>query len=132
MMRPFACDMILIEDGKVLLIRRAREPFKGEWAIPGGRIEDDETAEQCAIREMKEETGLDTEIDRLVGIYSDPDRDPRGIIAAAYIVRKTGGELRSGSDAAEARWFSLDKLPRLATDHGVMLQNALQIIKSRK
>ena len=75
-MRPFACDLVLIEGDKVLLIRRARDPFKGEWAVPGGRIEDNETAEDCAKREMKEETGLDVEIIGLTGIYSDPKPRP--------------------------------------------------------
>jgi 8-oxo-dGTP diphosphatase len=130
-MRPFACDMILIENGKVLLIKRGREPFKDEWAIPGGRIEENETAEQCAIREMKEETGLEIEIEKLVGIYSDPARDPRGIIAATYIVRKRGGELIAGSDASEFGWFDLDNLPNLATDHLTMLKDALKNINEK-
>lgn len=96
----------------------------GEWAVPGGRIDDDETAEQCARREMKEETGLDIEIIRLTGIYSDPGRDPRGIIAAAFRVRRIGGEIRAGDDAAEAAWFSLNDLPRLAADHLKIIEEA--------
>lgn len=123
-MRPFACDMILIENGKILLIRRGREPFKGEWALPGGRIEDNETAEQCLKREMKEETGLEVEPVRLVGIYSDPQRDPRGIIAAAYLVKRTGGVLKAGDDAGEAQWFDLGGTPPLATDHGKIIKDA--------
>ncbi len=128
-MRPFACDMILVEGGKVLLVKRGREPFKGEWAIPGGRIEDGETAEQCAKREMKEETGLDVELIGLTGIYSDPSRDPRGIIAAAWLVKRTGGTLRGGDDADEARWFPLDRLPKLCTDHPKILADALAAMK---
>jgi 8-oxo-dGTP diphosphatase len=122
--------MILIENNKVLLIKRGREPFKDEWAIPGGRIEDGESAEQCAIREMKEETGLDIEIEKLIGVYSDPNRDPRGIIAATYIVKKTGGKLIAGDDAAKAKWFELNSLPKLASDHSKMLKDA--IIKMNK
>jgi len=117
--------MVLVESGKILLVKRGREPFKGEWAVPGGRIEDGETAEECAKREMKEETGLDVEIIRLIGIYSDPKRDPRGIIAAAYLVRRLGGEAKGGDDAAEARWFELGKLPQLCTDHGKIVADAL-------
>jgi len=143
--------MILIENNSVLLVKRGREPFKGEWAIPGGRIEDDESAEECAIREMKEETGLDIKIVSLVGIYSDPGRDPRGIIAAAYIVRRIVGALtppdcmkrgsphgssglpmpNPGDDASDAKWFSLDGLPKLATDHSIMLKDALKRIKEK-
>jgi 8-oxo-dGTP diphosphatase len=125
-MRPFACDMVLVEDGKMLLVRRGREPFKGEWATPGGRIEDGETAEECAKREMKEETGLDVEILKLTGIYSDPKRDPRGIIAAAYLVRRVGGIVKGGDDAEEAKWFELDSLPKLCADHKTIIADALR------
>ncbi len=125
-MRPFACDMVLVEDGKILLIRRAREPFRGQWAIPGGRIEDHETAEQCARREMKEETGLDVELVKPTGIYSDPKRDPRGIIAAAYLVRRVGGAVKAGDDAGEARWFALSALPGLCADHKKIIEEALK------
>ncbi len=124
-MRPFACDSILIEDGKVLLVLRGREPFKGEWALPGGRIEDDETAEECCIREMKEETGLDVEIIRLTGLYSDPKRDPRLIIAAGFLVRRIGGVVRGGDDAADAKWFPLGSHPNLCADHEKILAEAL-------
>jgi 8-oxo-dGTP diphosphatase len=125
-MRPFACDMVLIEENKVLLIRRASEPFKGEWAIPGGRIEDDETAEDCLKREMREETGLDVEPIRLTGLYSDPKRDPRKVIAACYLVKRIGGRLEAGDDAGEAAWFALDDLPKkLAADHKKILEDAI-------
>ena len=124
-MRPFACDMVLFERGKVLLIKRGKEPFLGKWALPGGRIEDEETAEQCAKREMKEETGLDVSIIRLIGVYSDPKRDPRGIISAAYVVRKTGGKLKPGDDASECAWFGIDALPSLAFDHNQIINDAL-------
>lgn len=124
-MRPFACDIVLIEDGKILLVKRGREPFKGEWAVPGGRIEDNETAEECAKREMKEETGLDVEILSLSGLYSDPARDPRGIVAAAFIARRIGGTVKGGDDAAEAKWAELGKLPRLCADHGRIVADAL-------
>jgi 8-oxo-dGTP diphosphatase len=128
-MRPFACDMVLVENGKVLLIRRGHDPFRGEWAVPGGRIEDDETAEGCARREMKEETGLEVEPVRLIGVYSDPKRDPRGIIVAAYLVKRTGGSLRAGDDAAEAAWFPLDGIPKLCTDHNRIVDDALRQLR---
>lgn len=128
-MRPFACDGILIEGGKILLIRRGKEPFKGEWGVPGGRIEDDETAEQCLVREMKEETGLDVVPLKLIGLYSEPKRDPRLIIAAAYLVKRIGGEVRGGDDAAEAKWYELDDIPPLCTDHGKMVKDAIAELK---
>jgi len=128
-MRPFACDAVLIEDGKILLIRRGKEPFKGQWATPGGRIEDNETAEQCLIREMKEETGLTVEPFRLVGVYSEPSRDPRLIIAAAYLVRRIAGTIRAGDDAADAEWWPLTDLPLLASDHVKIVADALVLLK---
>ena len=125
-MRPFACDGILIENGKILLIRRVAEPFKGMWAIPGGRIEDDETAEECLVREMEEETGLNVEPVKLTGIYSDPKRDPRLVIAAAYLVRRTGGKEKAGDDAGETKWFDLERLPELCADHSKIVKDALR------
>lgn len=127
-MRPFACDMVLIEDGRILLIKRGREPFKGQWAVPGGRIDEGESAEQCASREMREETGLDIRIKALIGIYSDPGRDPRGIIAAAYLVERAGGQLESGDDAAQALWFPLDGIPPLMSDHPRIVADALAML----
>lgn len=126
-MRPFACDAILIKDKKILLIKRSKDPGKGLWAIPGGRIEQDETAEQCLIREMKEETGLSVEPIQLLGLYSDPNRDPRAIIAAVYTVKQVGGQLKPGDDAGEVVWVSLDELPNLAFDHNKIVRDALRI-----
>lgn len=128
-MRPFACDAVIIENGKIVLVKRGVEPFKGQWAVPGGRLEEDETAEQCLIREAKEETNLDVKPIALVGIYSAPNRDPRGIIAATYLCKHIGGELKGGDDAAEAKWFDLNALPELASDHGKMIEDALKIIE---
>jgi 8-oxo-dGTP diphosphatase len=125
-MRPFACDAVLIENGKILLIRRAAEPFKGMWAVPGGRIEDDETTEECLIREMEEETGLKVVPVKFTGIYSDPERDPRLVIAAAYLVRRVGGTEKAGDDAGELAWFDLDNLPELCADHGKIVEDALR------
>lgn len=129
-MRTIAGDAIIIEDGRILLIKRGTEPGKGMWAVPGGRIEEDETIEQCAIRECKEEAGIDIRIVKLVGIYSDPARDPiRKIIAAAFLCRVAGGILKpQQGEIDDVRWFKLEKLPRLAFDHGKMVEDALKII----
>lgn len=124
-MRPFACDAILIEDGKLLLIRRASEPFKGKWALPGGMIEADETAEDCLKREMREETGVEVEPVQLVGLYSGPERDPRRTISAAYLVKRIRGEPKAGDDAGELRWFGLGDLPDLCFDHSKVVRDAL-------
>jgi 8-oxo-dGTP diphosphatase len=125
-MRPFACDAVLIENGRILLIKRAAEPFKGMWAVPGGRIEDDETAEECLVREMQEETGLRVMPVKMTGLYSDPRRDPRLVIAAAYLVRRVGGREKAGDDAGETKWFALNDLPELCADHGKIVADAIR------
>lgn len=121
-MRTVACDGLLIENGKVLLVRRRHMPEKGKWAIPGGRIEDNETVEECLKRELREEIGVDVAPIRLFGVYSKPERDPRGIISLVYLVQRINGELKAGSDADEVRWFDLSTLPEnLAFDHEEIL-----------
>ena len=123
-------DGVLIEGGKILLIRRGREPFKGKWALPGGFVEYGEKVEDAVIREFKEETGLDAEIIKLLGVYSDPTRDPRGhTVSIVYFLKRKGGGLKEGDDADEVRFFSLDDLPELAFDHERIVRNALKFLK---
>ena len=114
--------------GEVLLIRRGNEPFRGCWALPGGFMEMDETIEHCAVRELKEETGLvvPEERIRMVGVFSRPGRDPRGrTVTVAYSVDMEGCPVASsGDDAAEARWFPLGALPPLAFDHDEVIAAA--------
>jgi 8-oxo-dGTP diphosphatase len=103
---------ILIEmDGGVVLIRRGQHPFKGRWALPSGFIEADESIEEAAIRECKEETGLDIELIELSGVDSFPEGPVQSGIIIFYHARAIGGELHPGDDAAEAAVFSLDSLP---------------------
>ena len=90
--RPLTVDAIIIYDDRLVLIRRKNEPFRGMQALPGGFVEKDETVEQAVARETKEETGLDTVIVRLIGVYSDPGRDPRGpTVSICYRLAVTGG-----------------------------------------
>jgi 8-oxo-dGTP diphosphatase len=98
------------------------------WAFPGGFLNMDETLEQCARRELKEETGLDTPIRfEELKSFSTVDRDPRGrTISVAFVAEVPLSEVKGGDDAAEARWFPLDEIPQLAFDHGEMLQAALE------
>ena len=116
-MRPFACDAVIVKERSILLIQRKNEPYGGKWALPGGYVDDGETAEECCAREALEETGLQVKVGKLIGVFSRPDRDPRGTISAAYLCEVVGGELKGGSDAEEAKWFPLDELPTLAFDH---------------
>ena len=93
--------------GRILLVRRGRPPFAGAWALPGGFVEYGETVEDACARETLEETGLAVEVGAIAGVYSRPDRDPRGhTVSIVYFCRPVGGEIQGGDDAAEARWFS--------------------------
>jgi 8-oxo-dGTP diphosphatase len=119
-------DGIVMVGEQVVLIRRGREPFKGMHALPGGIVEYGERLEECVVREVEEETGLRTRVLDLVGVYSAPDRDPRGhFVTLAFNLARIGGSLRGGDDAAEAAFFPLDQLPELAADHRSILSDAL-------
>ena len=110
-------------DGKqlhVLLIERGLEPYKGSWALPGGFMKIDETVEQCALRELKEETGVEDIYLEQFHVFSAVERDPRErVVTVAFLalVRKSDFRLIAGDDAAGASWFELGKLPPLAFDH---------------
>ncbi len=116
-------DGILVEDEKILLVKRGREPFKDMYALPGGFVEYGERTEDAIVREMEEETGLKTEVLGLFGVYSDPERDPRDhTITVVYELRKLGGELKGGDDATCAAMFPLNALPELAFDHAKIIE----------
>lgn len=114
-------------DTKVLLIERGHEPFKGFWAFPGGFMNMDETTEQCAIRELEEETGLKVTEIKQIGAYSKVDRDPRGrTITVAYLAMVDEPlPVRGQDDATKAQWFSIKNLPKLAFDHDEIMKDAL-------
>lgn len=117
------------DDAKLLLVKRANEPFKGKWALPGGFLEENETLEECAARELEEETGLkDVELSQFEA-FSAVDRDPRGRTISVVYVGKVELEedgLRAGDDAKEAAWFPVDKLPELAFDHREIVFKAMR------
>jgi 8-oxo-dGTP diphosphatase len=114
--------------GRVLLVRRGRPPFQGRWCLPGGFCEWKETTEACCAREALEETGLVVKVGELLGVYSDPDRDPRGHnVTVLYAARPLRGTARGGDDAAEARWFEPSELLSLdyAFDHRKIVKEQL-------
>ncbi len=131
--RPLiATDAIIMIEGEIVLVRRAKEPYKGKYALPGGIVEYGERTEDCVVREVEEETGLRTRVLDLVGVYSDPSRDPRGhCISAVYHCAVTGGSMKSGDDAAEVRTFPIKDLPSLAFDHGEIVRDYVQSTKNR-
>ena len=128
------CIVITKEaEPKVLLIQRGDQPFKGGWAFPGGFMNMDETTEQCAVRELEEETGLKVSRIQQIGAYSKVDRDPRGrTVTVAYLaiidkpVAVTGQD-----DAAKAEWWPLSDLPHLAFDHYDIMQDAIALFKAK-
>lgn len=117
------------EEPKVLLIQRGNEPYTGCWAFPGGFMNMEETAEECAVRELKEETGLTVKQIQQIGAYSKVDRDPRGrTISIAYLAIVDAPIAVSGmDDAAKAAWFPLSSLPDLAFDHKDIMTDAIAL-----
>lgn len=117
---------------KVLLIERGIEPYRGKWAFPGGFLNMDESAEEGALRELREETGLMPSYIEQFHCYSDPGRDPRErVITIAYYALVRIDEVRGGDDAAMARWFAIDDVPQLAFDHDRILREALARLRER-
>jgi 8-oxo-dGTP diphosphatase len=115
--RPCA-GALVVRNGKVLLVRRAVEPFQGEWDIPGGFCEQDEHPAHTAVRKVREETGLDIELTALFGLWMD-DYQGRYTLNVYYLARPLGGSLRVGDDADGAAWFAPDALPaRIAFKNG--------------
>ena len=124
------CIVITREtEPKVLLIQRGNPPFKGAWAFPSGFMDMDETTEQCAIRELKEETGLRLSDVHQIGAYSKVDREPRGrTITVAYLAIVDEPIAVTGQDdAAKAEWFPIDALPPLAFDHEDIMRDAISL-----
>ena len=115
---------------RVLLIERGIEPFKGKWALPGGFLRMDEDAETGALRELKEETGLDAAYIKQFHTFTTPNRDPRErVITIAYYALVRLQEVTGGDDAARAEWYALDKVPALAFDHDQILRMASYELK---
>lgn len=119
----------------VALISRGVEPYKGTWAIPGGFVRPNETLEAAAKRELQEEVGVEDVYLEQLYTFGDPDRDPRGwVITVAYfalVASENLADLAADTDAADARWFSLDALPELAFDHRQILDLAVERLRAK-
>lgn len=117
---------------KVLLIERRNEPYKGKWAFSGGFLNPDETAEDGALRELQEETGLTGTYIEQFHTYTVPDRDPRErVITIAYYALVRIQEVHGGDDATKAKWFPIDEVPQLAFDHERILRDAMRKLRER-
>ncbi|MBU1228682.1 MAG: NUDIX hydrolase [Proteobacteria bacterium] len=126
-----AVDVLVHLPGRGIVLVERRNPPRG-WALPGGFVDVGESCEAAAVREMREETGLDVELTALLGVYSDPARDPRGHTASAVYTAQAldAGLLLAGDDAAQAAVFPLDALPPLAFDHGKIVHEYVRRLAS--
>jgi len=109
---------VIIEENRVLLVKRARPPLLAQWSIPGGALEVGELVREAVVREAREETGLIVEPGELLGVYDRVVRDPQQRVQYHYVLidflcRRVGGELAAADDAAEVRWFTREELPGL-------------------
>lgn len=123
-----AVDMIIEKDDKIVLLVRDKEPFRGSIVVPGGKVEYGETVEEAAIRETREETGLKVKLKDILGVYSDPKRDPRWhSVSVAFVEEAVGGKLK-GSYEGEPKWYSIDEIDfdNMGFDHGKILKDYMK------
>ena len=121
--------MILQKNDKILLIKRGRDPFKDKFALPGGFVNENESVEYAILREMKEETNLDVEPIEILGVYSNPERDPRAhIVTIVFIGIIIGGSPLSGDDSKEIMWYNIEEISNipLAFDHNLIIQDYIE------
>jgi 8-oxo-dGTP diphosphatase len=125
-------DCVVVDArGRVLLIRRGHAPFKGRYALPGGFVDVGETVEDACRRELMEETGVKVKRLELLGVYSDPRRDPRGhTCSVAYLARVGRATPRAGDDAAAAEWVEDWAKADVAFDHALILRDARRLLRS--
>jgi 8-oxo-dGTP diphosphatase len=128
-----AVDCVAFDQkGRLLLIRRGNPPFKGQYALPGGFVDVGETVEDACRRELMEETGVKAGRLTLIGVYSDPKRDPRGhTVSPAFFTKLRSAKARAGDDAAAAEWVVDFKRLKLAFDHNRIVRDALRLLGSR-
>ena len=117
-------DAAIILNGKIVLIKRKNPPYRNKFALPGGFVEIGETTEEATVREAYEETGLSIEIIKLLGVYSDPLRDPRRHTVSVCYLAYGEGEPKAGSDAGAIRLFDINDLPQMAFDHNMIISHA--------
>ncbi|MEQ1491062.1 MAG: NUDIX hydrolase [Terricaulis sp.] len=120
--------VVFDEADRLLLIQRAHEPFTDRYALPGGFVDVGETVEAAALRELKEETGVEGQIIRLIGVYSDPNRDPRGHTVSAAFLVSSNGTPQAGDDAAAAAFVADWRDLSYAFDHAQIIADARKLM----
>ena len=120
---------VILDQGRVVLVKRGQPPLAGEWSIPGGRLETGETMREGIIREVREETGLTVEPAELLGVYDRLLRDEAGRILYHYVLidflcRRLAGELQAGGDADDARWYSQEEIGKIS-----LLEDTAEVIR---
>ena len=123
-------DLVVRKGPRILLEQRARPPFENLYCLPGGHVEYGETVEAAALRELKEETSIEAELIAILGVYSDPKRDPRGQrISTVFVANWLSGDPKEGDDARSADWYEISDVTklssRLAFDHSKVVRDYL-------
>ena len=125
-------DMIIDKNSKVLFIKRVKEPFEGKMVFPGGFIKIGETVEEAAIREVMEETSLEVDLDHILGVYSDPNRNPRGHIMSTVFIGKISTNSQNkepiaGDGASSIKWVDIEDMDQedFGFDHKNILKDYL-------
>jgi ADP-ribose pyrophosphatase YjhB (NUDIX family) len=125
---PKVAAIALVErGGKVLLVRRGNQPGYGRWSMPGGYVDRGEVVERAAVREVMEETGLEVEIEQLIGLFSEPGHP---VLVAAFAMREVGGLLVAGQEALDVGFFSRDRLPEMAFPNDQLILDRWQALRN--
>ena len=122
-------DAIIQKSNSILLVKRSKDPYKNQFALPGGFVNEGETIEEAIKREVYEETSLEVHPIDILGVYSDPKRDPRGhIMTVVFIVLIIRGNPSAGDDAKEISWIPIEKISdiKIAFDHKLIIHDYLR------
>lgn len=123
-----ATASLIINDNKILLVKRKFDPCKGKWSLPGGFIEINENPKDACLRELKEETGLKADIDRIIDAYHSKSELYNSVVIIGYLVKNVHGKLKAGDDAEEVAYFDVENLPSIAfKSHKMMINKILNI-----
>ena len=125
-------DAVIIQNQQILFAKRNIEPYKDYWCLPGGRMDIGETCENAVVREAREETGLICTVEKLLGVYSGPGRDPRGhTVSIGYLLKPVGGKLTGNFESSELKFFPLPEIPKdLGFDHQSIVKDALSFLNT--